>query len=351
MNLKSCKIPVLGPRYSSTPFRFILLVALTVFLVGLSCEDGADISESSSSKPFVKVALVKYGSHSVLDAIEGGMIGLLQDTYDTLMVLNKYNAQFANTHVSSIARELPGKDYDLVITLTTPVTQTVASYFSKVSQPPPILFSFVTNPSDLHLDTLGLVGQVAGMSDLVDYEGNLRLIKVLFPTVEKLAYLIDRSESNSVAILARFQETAAKFGLDIKEYPVIASSDVKTTAEEAAQDVDAFLVGGDHKVVSALGALLKVAESNNLPTFCIDETSVSGGCLAASAIRYEEFGEATGRAAVRLLSGIDPLVVGITDYSDFVVTVNGEVAEQFNISVDTRQLQGQTGRPVIVLPR
>jgi putative ABC transport system substrate-binding protein len=81
------------------------------------------------------------------------------------------------------------------------------------------------------------------------------------------------------------------------------SSEVDQAAKSLAGKVDAIYVPTDNVVVSALEAVIKVAEDNKILLIAAEKDSVMRGAVATIGLDYYELGKQTGEMALKILAG------------------------------------------------
>lgn len=278
--------------------RYVLSLAFTavVALAGSSC--------SSDPRPPVPqkktVAIFNLMSHPILDnSVVGIKAGLAAAGYgpDRLQI-REVNANGEMDKLDAFARELMAAGADVVVPVSTPVTQAVIKVAPLTQN---VVFSTVTNPSDVGMDKRP--SNLTGVSDAVSYEANIDLIRELFPKARSLGIIYNAGERNS------------QFGVDevrriIKATPTLrievatvgSSGEVEAAARTLVDKVDVFYVGSDNAVVAALPALLKVANGAGKPVVASDSGSVEQGALAAISVDYALLGRRVGQIVADLLN-------------------------------------------------
>jgi putative ABC transport system substrate-binding protein len=118
---------------------------------------------------------------------------------------------------------------------------------------------------------------------------------------------------------------------------VTNSAEVKQAAQTIVGKVDAFYVSNDNTVVSAISALVDVADKAGIPIVSADTTSAeSGGVLLAWGFDYYKMGKATGRMILDILAGKNPDSIPtlfMTDPSDIDLLIDTRNAEKLGIDI------------------
>lgn len=278
--------------------RYVLSILLTavVAITGSSCS-----SDSRPPAPQKKtIAIFNLVSHPILDtSIVGIKAGLAAAGYGPeRLQIREVNANGEMDKLDAFARELMAAGADVVIPVSTPVTQAVI----KVAPPTQnVVFSTVTNPADVGMDKRP--PNLTGVSDAVSYEANIDLIRELFPKARSLGIIYNAGERNSQFGVDEVRRILQKEPtLRIEVATVGSSGEVEAAARVLVDKVDVFYVGSDNTVVAALPALLKVANGARKPVVASDSGSVEQGALAAISVDYALLGQRVGQIVAELLN-------------------------------------------------
>ena len=227
----------------------------------------------------------------------------------------------------------------MAIGIATPTAQALVNAIDDV----PVVYAAVTDPI-----SAGLVpsydagaGNVTGSSDLAPVRAQFDLLTELVDA-RTVGHVYAGGEANAVALAELARAAADQVGVAFVEATVVNSSEVRSTALSIVDRVDAFYVSTDNTVVSALSALVEVAETAGVPIISADTTSAEpGGVLAALGFDYYSLGRATGRLVGDILDGADPATIPtlfLTDPSDLDLLINLDVAAELGIAVPDRLL-------------
>lgn len=239
------------------------------------------------------------------------------------------NAAGDQATLTSIASSFASKD--LVVAIATPTAQAMAQAIPDK----PIFFAGVTDPVGAKLvaslEQPG--GNVTGTSDFPPVADQLALIKEVLPEAKVIGLLYSSAETNSHIHAQMVKDAAPGLGLEVREATVSNSAEVAQAAE-SLKGVDAFFVGTDNTIVSAIESVVQVAETNRVPLIVSDPDSVVRGALAAYAVDYRAQGVQTGRmAAAMLKSGGKPADVPVERAKDLELSVNPAAAERMGVTV------------------
>ncbi len=247
-----------------------------------------------------KVGVTVIVSHPALEADQKGFAQALADaglkvSYDV------ENAQGEMASAQAIAQKFKGSGIDLVHAIATPTAQAAVKTIKHI----PIVYSSVTDPVDAGLvPSMGPSGaNVTGVSDLTPVARQLELYHRILPGAKRWGTIYNAGEANSVVLNKLARAAAAKLGLTWVAVTVGGSAEVFTAAQSLVGRVDAIYVSTDNTVVSALGALVKVAQRNKIPVFAGDTSSVEHGAAVALGFNYFQVGYSAGKKAALILSG------------------------------------------------
>ena len=272
-----------------------LCIALLGSLALMACR-GGEAPTPPARKP--TVALYNLVSHPILDAsVTGIKAGLTDAGYPLGTIqLREVSANGEMAKLDAIARELLSTRPDVIVPISTPVTQAV------VNAAPPqqnIVFSTVTNPADVGMTQKPR--NLTGVSDAVNYQANIDLIFELFPEARTLGMMYNAGEVNSQYGVDAVKAIAGARGFGLELAVVTSTNQVADAAQALVQKVDVFYVGSDNTVVGGLAGLLKVADDARKPVIASDSGSVAEGALAAVSVDYEAVGRRAGELVAQVL--------------------------------------------------
>jgi putative ABC transport system substrate-binding protein len=308
--------------------RVLAIIAVVLGAVLLVSYDKRPANQS----PRRRVAILKLGSHALIDEVEENVRRGLIDKYAGGVEIAVYNANFEPDLLRHSVDQIVVGNYDLAIPITTAAT---AALVNAAKPDLNIVFAFVSTPQAIWGTTNATPRNVTGTSDQIDYEKNLQLIRTLFPKATNIGYLVNQAEPNAQTGFKSVKDLASKYGFNIVSGSVGSPNDVTEAAKAISSKVDAFLVGGDNTVVSGLGGLLSVADRSHLPVLAVEKTSVEKGCVAAYGVDYAELGRKTFSIASQVLDGAKAADIPILYFRETKLFINKSSLSAFGISVPT----------------
>lgn len=253
------------------------------------------------------VAVTAIVEHPSLNAVRDGVYEVLQEAgYKEGENLRwQYQSAQGNTGTAAqIARKLVGDAPDVIITISTPSTQTVLASTKTI----PVVFSAVTDPVAAKLTKSWEASgtNVTGVSDMLEIDKQVDLILRIVPQAKTVGMVYNPAEANSVVVVEKMEQELAKRGMRLIKAAAARSVDVGTAARSLADKVDVFYTSTDNNVVAAYEAMTKVAQDTQTPLIASDPPSVARGAVAALGVDYKELGRQTGRVAIRIINGEKP---------------------------------------------
>ncbi len=318
--------------------RILMTSALVATTLLGACAGGGDDGPSGAangnSPETVKIGAVTIVSHPSLDLIYDGVVeGLADAGYvkGKNLQIELQNPQGDQSTLTNIANGYASGDEDLYVAIATPPAQTLA----QVIADKPIVFASVTDPVAAGLvDSMDKPGgNVTGTSDQIPADEQIKVLREIDPGIERLGIVYSSSEVNSEVQAKAAKEAAEAAGLSVQEATIINSSEVQQAAESL--DVDAYWVGNDNTVVSALESLLQVAESKQRFVFTSDADSVKRGAGAAYATDYKAQGVQTAGIIARILEGKKPQETPVEIQTNLELTINPEAAKRMGVEFPT----------------
>ena len=288
--------------------------------------------EADAGKP-LKIGISKIVAHPALDALEQGLMEVVAAEYpDTVFDLQNANGEMSTA--ASIAQKFRAEKVDVAVGIATPTAQALAQAITDS----PVVFCAVTDPVDAGLITSTGKGEgnITGVSDMTPVKEQIELLSELIE-LKTLGHVYTNSEANAVRLAEITEEVCEELGIEFIGTGVSNSSEVKQAAQAIAGKVDAFYVSTDNTVVSAISAMVDVAEKAGIPIVSADPTSSEpGGVLLSWGFDYYKMGKATGRMILEILAGADTDTMPtmfMTDPSDIDLLIDPANAEALGIEI------------------
>ena len=285
------------------------------------------------------VAITQIVEHPALDACRQGVQDALADAGykvgDNLQ-WSYESAQGNPATAAQVAKKFAGDTPDVIVAISTPSAQTVAASARHI----PLVFTAVTDPMGAKLvknmDKPGKL--ITGVTDLSPIDKHLELVLQVVPTTKRLGVMFNPGEANSVTLIELMKQAAAKHNIEVVEAAATKSGDVLAAARSLVGKVDAIYIPLDNTVVSALEAVIKVAEQSDLPVISGDTDSVTRGTIAALGFNYYDVGQQTGKMVARILNGEKPGDISVEQVETLELYLNPGAAERMGVTLPQAML-------------
>ncbi len=205
------------------------------------------------------------------------------------VTVREVNANGQTALLNSFAKQILDGKPDVVVPVSTPVAQAVVSAAPPAQQ---IVFSTVTNPADAGVGRK--LPNLTGVSDVVNYEANIDLIRELFPSARRIALIYNPAEQNSQYALRELRPLLAARKLDLVPIPVSNSAEAVSATRALPGRADVLYLGSDNTAASAIDGIITAARRGKVPVIASDAGSVEKGALAAVSVDYRRLGRAAG---------------------------------------------------------
>ena len=253
------------------------------------------------------VAATAIVEHPALDSVRDGVRAALEEAGYTVGDNLKWQYQTAQGNTATagqIARKFVGDKPDVIVAIATPSAQSVVASTKSV----PVVFAAVTDPvaAQLVRDWEASGTNVTGVSDELELDRQMELIKRVLPDAKRVGMVYNPGEANSVVVVERLRELLPTMGMTLVEAAAPRTVDVGAAARSLVGKVDVIYTSTDNNVVSAYESLVKVGNDTKTPLVASDTDSVKRGAIAALGIDYYQHGVQAGKVAVRVLQGEAP---------------------------------------------
>ena len=234
---------------------------------------------------------------------------------------------------SSIVTNFVAEEVDLILANATPALQAAYAATEEI----PILGTSVTEYGVAMgiSDFDGVVGgNVSGTSDLAPLDQQAAMIGEWFPDAKNIGLLYCAAEANSKYQVDTVQKYLEEAGLTCKQYSFSSSSDMETVTRKAAEESDVIYVPTDNAVAEGTGIVAGVCIPAGVPVIAGEQGICSGCGVATLSIDYYDLGVATGKMAVKVLTGeADISTMPIEYAAEFTPLYNADICEEMGITV------------------
>ncbi len=253
------------------------------------------------------VAVTSIVEHPALDSIKDGVKAALEDAgfaEDNGLKWQFQTAQGNTAIAAQIARKFVGDRPDVIVAIATPSAQAVVAATRDI----PVVYSAVTDPVAAQLvESFEPSGtNVTGVSDMLDLERQIELIRAVVPNAKTVGMVYNPGEANSAVVVKQLSEMLPEYGMTLMQASAPRTVDVGAAARSLIGNVDVIYTNTDNNVVSAYEALVKVGNDAQIPLVASDPDSVKRGAIAALGVNYYDLGLQTGAMVIDILKGAKP---------------------------------------------
>ncbi len=310
----------------------LIAVASTLLLLDLKSRNPQTGNLENANRT-QRIALVQ---HASIKAIDDGRIGLLDQLKKRGWIEGKncsmriFNAEGDIGTANAIAKEVVSGSFDLVITISTPSLQTVASANKSAGQIPHV-FGLVTDPYAAGVgidpnDHAKHPPYMTGFGSMQPVESILRRIKEMRPEARRIGLVWNPAESNSFAQTKLARELCPSLSLELIEGSAENSAAVQESINSViSRGVDAIWISGDITVSSAINAVIRSATNAGIPVFCSLPSAVLQGSTLDLGADYISIGRTLGDFAADVLEGKSPAAIPVENRTEEILLFNETV--------------------------
>lgn len=311
--------------------KYMKLGLLSLGVIGVLGACGN--KESEKEEGVARVGILQYIDHESLDAARVGFIEELEASgYEEGkdLVVDYQNAQGDQANLKSMSERLVKEKNDLILTIATPATLSVASQTQDI----PILFTAVTDAQSAGIinDNEKPGGNITGTSDLMPVDKQIDLLTSIVPDAKTIGIIYNSSEDNSVLQANLAKKELENKGITVKEATVTSTNDVQQALTSLAKHIDGLYVPTDNTLANTMETVGEVAKQYQIPVVAGAKKQVEVGGLATYGIDYNQLGHQTGKLAVKILNGeAKPGDLAVETSNDLSLIVNEDMANALGI--------------------
>jgi putative ABC transport system substrate-binding protein len=255
------------------------------------------------------VAIANFGPHVTLDQAIGGFKKALADKgfVEGENITYEYaHGNFDPSLVPQILRSLEAKDPDLLVTITTPITQAAVDLIEDKSLP--IVFTVVTDPVAAGVVPSWESGsdRFVGSSNMQSLEAVLQFAGDLLGEVTSMGMLYNPGDVSDTTQLEAARAVAEAAGITFKAEGVESVNDIQQRTM-ALRGVDFIYIPSSSLLQPAVPAAASAAERLGVPIINASHPAVrEHAALASISISWEQVGYNSGLLAAEVLNGASP---------------------------------------------
>ncbi len=306
---------------------------LIIFMAIISCDN-----ESSTQK----IALAQYIDHPGLNAARDGFNDRINEwlrTRKDSLEIDYYNSYGDNSMMQTIINDIYSKDYQLIITLATPISQAAKTKF--LDKNVPMIYGVITDPV-----SAGLIQSMqkpgdnnTASSDQWPYYEQIKLIKDYFSNFKKIGVPFNPGEVNTQYAMKQIRDAANNLGIELVEKPLYNLNDVSTVINSFGNSVDAIFIPADNTAMAAAPTIILVAKRNNLPVIAGDPGTFNAGAIIGLGVSYYDLGTQTAEMAIKILNGANAGSLPVAVVKNPELMINLEVAKELGVTIPNNLIE------------
>jgi putative ABC transport system permease protein len=282
-----------------------------------------------------KIAVFLFNENPVLELIYTGVqqtLGQSGIISKNNIKIDRYNAQGDFGNAQLIAKDILRKNYDYILTISTPTLQTMAGVNSKI----PHIFGGVTDPYSLGVakSTTEHQANITGVATFQPVESTIKLMREVFPKAKKIGLVWNSSEACSFACTQIARKAAVKYGFELIEANVSNTSDIQDALSSVIQKgIDIFFTSGDNTVMLSMPQIAEVLKSKKIPYFSNTYSDIDKGTFISLGADYYQVGLEMGKIAEKVLNGENPKSIPIYNYVPEKLNINMALVKAYGLKI------------------
>lgn len=296
--------------------------------------DAAEGTETPSAGGSYTIGICQLIQHDALDAAtQGFKDAIVEELGEDAVTFDEQNAQGDSNTCATIINGFVAEDVDLILANATAALQAAQAGTSEI----PVLGTSVTDYGvALGIDDFdGTVGgNISGTSDLAPLDEQAAMLNELFPDAKNVGLLYCTAEANSQYQVDKVQEALEALGYTCKQYGFSDSNDLSSVTTTAADESDVIYVPTDNTVANNTEIVNNICQPAGVPVVAGEEGICKGCGVATLSISYYDLGVATGKMAVKVLTGEADISEMPIEYAPkFTKEYNPALCEALDVTV------------------
>ncbi len=313
---------------------FIIVLVLSLSLFACSEEPDVEPTETTTSVPLQKVAVLSLEiDDNTQSALDGFLSALSSKGYTEGENFTLVHTDCkAEEELADAAKAFADESPDLIYAIGTDAA--VAA--KNATQEIPVVFSCVNDPigTELVKSCEKPEANVTGVCDYSPVFEQIELVATLYPDVKRIGCLYNGADEESIFSANLANGEAVNRGIKFTLYPALTEGEYSYELEKALEKCDALYLTDDALVKNGLKETLKEAKAKKIPVFGESSELVESGCLATCITDYEHIGFSAGELGVILLRSLKPVSEIPVEYAtDCTVVINASVQKSLKLTL------------------
>lgn len=295
---------------------------------------------TSINKDQSQVLILQIVEHPALNATRAGIEKVLKEAN----VSFRYETAQGNPALASqIAQKFVGSKPQVLIGIGTQASQALVS--ESRNKDLPVVFSTVTDPISARLvkNLSQPEGRVTGVSNYINVDQLLNIIKGFMPKLKNLGIIYNPGEVNSVTLLEESKIKAKIIGINIIPSTANNSSEIISATQYLMGKVDAIFINNDNTALSAFESITKISNKNHVPVFTSDTDLIKQGAFVALGPNQFDLGQQTAKIVLKILKGDSINSLPVEFPKKIEIILNKNVMNQLQIEIPNNMKTKITG--------
>ena len=298
-----------------------------------SSETSAASESTDAAATSYTIGICQLMQHDALDAATQGFKDAVTEALGDSVTFDEQNAQGDSNTCSTIINSFVSNDVDLILANATAALQAAQAGTNTI----PVLGTSVTEYGvalgiDDFSGTVG--GNISGTSDLAPLDQQAQMVKDLFPDAKTVGLLYCSAEANSKYQVDTVRGYLEDMGYTCEDYAFSDSNDLATVCTSAAGASDVIYIPTDNTAANNTEIINNICQPAGVPVVAGEEGICKGCGVATLSISYYDLGVATGKMAVKILTGESDISTMPIEYApEFTKEYNPTICEALGITV------------------
>jgi len=295
---------------------------------------GPSLSDASLETAVIDTLLV----YEWITAEEHALLNERQDIEGENINIFWADANYDLTNVNIIVDNALDRGADILLTLSTPVTQIALNTTLDQDEPKPVLFSAVYSPYHAGLADAPCIkpAHITGSESLPPYEEAFQIFLLQNPAMKRFGLIYSSNDASGIYGAEIIAAIGESLGLEVESAAVTSVSDLRSATQSLANNgVEAVILPFDYTAAVGLPIIATVATENQIPVFHPHPGSVlAGATVGAGFYNFYTQGISTGLMLAAYLNGdLDIERTAIDSQSGLSVGINLDVANTLGIEI------------------
>lgn len=293
----------------------------------------SDTTAAAADGDTYTIGICQLVQHDALDAATLGFKDAVTEALGDAVTFDEQNAQGDSNTCSTIMNSFVSNNVDLIMANATPALQAAQAGTNDI----PILGTSVTEYGvALGIENFdGTVGgNISGTADLAPLDEQAAMLKELFPDASKVGLLYCSAEANSQYQVDTVKAALEELGYTCEYYAFSDSNDLSTIVTKAASSSDVIYVPTDNTAAANTEIINNICQPAGVPVIAGEEGICKGCGVATLSISYYDLGVATGKMAVKILTGESNISEMPIEYApQFTKKYNKTICDALGVTV------------------